>query len=821
SLRSLRQRPAFTLTVIGILAFGIGATTTVWSVVDAVLLRALPYPDAERLVVFEQGSHPWPFYEALAQTRSFESLAGAWFGETADLTGHGKPLQLASTAVTPGFLELFGARAIEGRLLRDEDYLPGGKNVLISAGLWQRQWGRDRELIGDSILLDGEPHTVVGVLEPGFRDPEGLAREPVDVWRPLDESAHPEMTSWNFRVLELVARLHPGISRSAADAEVEALNIALAEEHDARRSGDGSHRSSPLVSLHQATVGRVSGSLWILLGAVGFLLVIACVNVANLSLARGGERRRELALRSALGAGRQRLVRQMMVESSILAVAGGVLGVVLAYGGVALLDLLRPGGFPRFAEVAIDPRVLGFALGLSLATGVVFGLLPALRASRTDLRDTLAEGAASTTASGGRLRARGALVVAEVALAVVLVFGAGLLFHSLVRMVSNEPGFDPDGLLRIRLRLAGGFLASGDPAELNRSDRARELIEAAQRVPGVEAASATWVLPFDYYGSSRCCWASELRLTADSEAIDAYFHPVTPEYFEVLGARLLRGRELDWTDGLPLFGEPLLQVPADAAGPALPTPVVLNRSLAELLEAEGLEGDPLGARLLMGTGPQYRIFEVVGLVDDLRQYGFQIEPSPTAYLPYGRDGRQIPYLSLAVRTSLPLTEALANDLRKALWSVAPDLPVPEITTFRQQMSRSVAEPRFLTTILGTFAGLSLLLAAAGLYGSLLYSVGQRRREMGIRLALGARSADLQRLVLGQGLGLTLLGLALGSAGALAAARVLESQVYGITPRDPTTLAATAGALFLAALAACWLPSRRAARTDPLTTLRAE
>ncbi|MCG8457689.1 MAG: ABC transporter permease, partial [Holophagales bacterium] len=695
SLRSLRQRPAFTLTVIGILAFGIGATTTVWSVVDAVLLRALPYPDAERLVIFEQGSHPWKFYEALGETRSFESVAGAWFGETADLTGHGKPLQLASAAVTPGFLELFSARAARGRLFRDDDYVPGGRNVLISAGLWQRQWGNDPELIGGSILLDGEPHTVVGVLEPGFRDPEGLARKPVDVWRPLDEGSHPKLSSWYFQVLDLAARLRPGISRAAADAEVEALNVALAEEHDARRRRDGSHRSSPLASLHQATVGRVSQNLWILLGAVGFLLVIACVNVANLTLARGAERRREMALRSALGAGRHRLVRQLMVESSLLAVAGGVLGVVLAYGGVALLDQMRPGGFPRFAEVAIDPRVLAFALGLSLATGTFFGLFPALRASRSDLRDALAEGASSATPSGGRLRARAILVVAEVALAVVLLFGAGLLFHSLVNRISNDPGFEPDGLLRVRLRLSGGIVSSGDPAHGQRGELVRELVEAAQRVPGVVAASATWILPFDYFGSSRCCWNSGLRLEPESEAIEAYFHPVTPGYFEALGARLLRGRELDWADGMPLLGEPEVTDAAAPGEPEIPSPVVVNRTLAKILEAESGDGDLLGQQLLMGSGP-YEVFEVVGLVDDLRQYGFDAEPSPTAYLPYGKFGKGIPHLSLAIRTDLPLTGGLAEDLRQAMWQVAPNLPIPEITTLRHQMSRSVAEPRFLT-----------------------------------------------------------------------------------------------------------------------------
>ena len=793
--RGLRRRPGFALSVVALLALGIGATTTVWSVVDGVLLRDLPYPAVDRLTSVTEGSHSGPFLDAIeGRIDAFDAVAAAWSEERVDLTGSGTPRNLSAVYVSQDFFDVFGAEPSTGRLFEANDFAPGERPVVLSPALWRQHWGGDPTVLGSTLVLDGEAHRVVGILSPDFVPPEAMVGTGVDLWRPLPAD-HPWLAEWGFHVLQVVGRLRPGVTQEQAQHQMTALEDQLAAAHPQRRLKDGTPYRSPLTSLQHATVGDVRQHLVMLLGAVGLLLLVGLVNVANLSLARGADRQREMALRVALGAGRRRLARPLLLESSMLAVAGGGLGLTLAVAGLRLLDHFRPAGFPRFGEVAVDPRVAVFGLTLSLVTGLLFGLWPVLQASRAEVAPSLGDGRRGGTAGPRRQRLRGTLVVAEVALSVILLFGAGLLFNSLLARLQNDPGFEPDDLVKIELQL-------GERAydETTRGVFVDHLLERLEAIPGIESTTASWMLPFDYFGGTRCCWRTPLATGPDVEGQGVRIHPVTPGYFETLGAPLIRGRGID-------AGDAELDTP----------PIVLNRVSAELLLGTS---DPIGQHVFMGRR-QPRSFEVVGVVGQIRQYGYEAQDEPMAYIPYGRFGVDDPGLVVALRSEIDFGAELAETLRQTIWQLDPDLPISEIVALPTQMGRSLTEPRFYTLLLTTFALLSLVLAAAGLYGTLVYTVGQRRRELGIRLALGARRGDLQRLVVGEGLTLTTVGLLLGGLGALALGPLLEHLVYGVGFHDPSTLASTALLLLAVATLASWIPGRRAARTNPLETLRSE
>ena len=792
--RTLRKKPVFAVSAVLILATGIGATTSIFSIVDTVLLRRLPYPQPGELVVFTEGAHSFPNFDAWTTFESFRLVGAAW-DDRVDLTGDGSPEQIFAARVSPDFFAIFAAETSLGRLFVREEHIGEPRVVVLGYGLWQRRWGGDPSLVGSTILIDGSPMTVVGVLSPAFTPPEHLTGARVDAWLPLDMKNPERMASEGLHVLSVAGRLADGVSIEAAQAQMDAYIRARAvESPDYFLREDGSYRDIPLLPLREATVERVSQTLYVLLGAVVLMLLIACANVANLFLARGTERGREIALRGALGASRGRIFSQLLTETVFLAVIGGLVGVIVAYVGVGLFAATSPGNIPRLQAVAVDLRVLVFAFLISVTTGVVFGCLPALQAARADVNEMLKDGAANVTTGRKGRRTRGTLVVAEVALALVLLTGAGLLFRSFVEIIGVDPGFETEDLVTVSLQLGPTYTDS------ERVQFVSALRERLAALPGAEAVGGGWTIPFVVHGNSRCCWRTSIRdaaAPADAERVETMAHPVTADYFATLGVALAEGREFVASDG-------------SSGGAA---PVVLNGVIAQRLYPEGRV---VGRTVMLYDVPM----TVIGVVEGVHHYGLNQRIEPTVYVPYDRYGGEFGSVNLAVR-SRGATDAVAAGIREAVWSLDRNLPIQEIVTMRQRVATSLNTQRFLAGLLAAFAAVALLLACGGIYGSMLYSVGQRQREMGIRLALGAAGTTVIRLILAHGALLTGLGLALGIAGAMALSRVMQNFVWGIEATDPLTFAGVTLLLAAAALSACFFPAWKAARTDPLDTLRSE
>jgi len=807
ALRSLRRAPGFAATAVLTVGLGLGATATIFSVVDAVLLRPLPYPDSDRMVRVLKGNSAVPIPDYLDWrdgTMSFDTWAAAW-DVSVDLTGAGDPERLEAATVTRHLLPLLGAPLATGRLLTESDFDPGAPRVaVISHALWRRRWASDPGLIGATISLSGEPVEVVGVLGREFRGPEALELDDVEIFIPLDRAA-PEYRARNYYILAVVARLAPGAALASARAELATLEAALAEAHPdhykPREDGEPIIRATPLKA---ATVGDTGTTLYMFLGAVGFMLVIACANIANLLLARGTVREREMAVRRALGAGRRRIVRQLLTESLLMSLLGGALGTGMALLGVEVFRMVNPGGIPRLAEVSVDLRVLGFALGLATLTGVAFGIFPALSSSRADGGGVLREAGGRSTAGATRSRMRSALVVVEVSLALVLLAGAGLLFNSFVRLRHVETGFRPERVLTAQLHLDAAYEGQ---------DRVRfteTLLQRLGSVPGVKAVGASWRLPFD---RGRCCWRSSAWADAGRDTIGPYIHPVTAGYFESLGIGLLEGRTFSrsdrWSEGLLWHSEP-----EQLAGLERPIPVIINRGMAQRIWPDRSALDE-SLHLVSFRGAEAR---VVGVVNDVRHWSLDSELDAHVYVPFTAFAAEIGLLDVAVRHEMPRGE-LTDRIRESVAALNANLPLGRIATMEARIARSIATPRFYTILLTTFAAIAFLLAAAGIYGSMLYTVEQRQQEMGIRIALGARPDHVVRMVLGHGMLLAGLGTILGVSVALVASRALESLLFGIGAQDLTTFFAAAAGLFLIATAACYVPARRAARTDPVETLR--
>lgn len=790
-LRALRRQPGFTLAAILILGVGIGATTTIYSVVDTVVLRQMPYPGAGRLLHFRNGSHSFPSFRAWRALTSFESVVAVRQRET-DLTGDRLPERLPSVAVSEDFFRVFGAAPHLGRLFNAADFPGDGTIAVLGFGAWMQTWGGDASILGSTITLDGRPHVVVGVMSPRFVAPAVMTGSRVDVWLPLDdggERAH----SHGSQVLGIAGRLAPGIDVDTAQAEVDAQRAAAAAEfpryYELRAGGI---RPVPLVPLREATVGRVGRTLYLLLGAVGLMLLIACANVAGLSLARGTARAREIALRLALGAGRRRLAGLVLTESLLLSVGGGVLGLALALGGVEAFKAFNPGGVPRVEHLQVDVRILAASLVLTVATGLLFGWLPAWQTSRSTAAGMLKGGPNATTGRGGR-RTRDLLVAVELALALVLCTSAGLLLRSLSTLTHVDLGFRTESLSVLQLSL------DNHPEEV-RPRFVVSLLDAIRSRPGTSAVAAGWTAPFRYTGGSRCCWGAPLQgdpaLAPDTGGHAAIVHAVTDEYFATLEAPLASGRGF---------------TPADAR--ADDPGIILNRAAARLLF--GRE-DVIGREVTLAD----RRHRLIGIVEGIRHWGQNQEIEPTAYVTFAQYGGQESDINVIVRTSLP-PAAVSGPLREVVRQLDPRLPVGDLVAMDDWVSRSVATPRFLALLFGSFAAVALLIAAGGLYGSMLYTVGQRRREMGIRLALGAGSPTVMRLILGQGVRVTAIGVAGGLAAALAVMPLMTSLIWGVEPTDPVTLVGVAAVLAAAALVACALPAWRASRTNPLDTLRAD
>jgi len=796
ALRSARREPGFWAVTVLILGLGIGATTAIFSVVDGVLLKSLPYDEPAQLVYFDGGSFQMPRVADFAEhTTSFAMLTGVFETEM-DWTGGDRPLQLNAALVLPGYLQLFDARLAVGRLLLEDDFQGAPHRAVLSWGAWQRLFGGDPGVVGRSLTLDGNPAQVVGVLDAGFTSPAGLTGRERDVFIAMDPHWEWLQRSYLF-VVDVYGRLRDGGRVGAAQSELDAALARLADVHpELHRNQAGNLRPVTVLSLQTALIGDVRGPIQLLLGAVGLLLLIACANVANLLLARGTERHHELAVRSAIGAGRVRIVTKVLTESLVFALAGGLFGIVVAIAGVRAFEMWNPGGIPLIERVAVDARVLAFALGVSLLTGVLFGTAPALQGARLNVSAMLKEGGrAGEGRDRGRLRR--SLVVVEIAMALVLLAGAGLLFNSFLRLTSVRPGFDAAHLAGVELRL-------GDDRydEQARVQFVRRLLPRIEGIPGVQAAAVSMSVPFQYYGGSRTGWGQSRYVNDAGVEIEQFtvIQPVTPGFFAAIGAEL-RGDDL-----------------SSSAADEFPIPVVLSQSLADRLFDDR---DPIG-RVFQGLQQQGGLQElrVVGVVSGLRHWGLDQGDEPMLYVSWERWGADTFMTALVVRTAGDPAMVLPA-LRDAIWELDPHMPLPNVFAISQRMAQSVATPKFYSSLVISFAALALLLAAGGIYGAVLYTVGRRRRELAVRAALGADGRRLLRLILWQSARVTAVGLAIGIGGALAATRALQGLLFGVSATDLTTLAAVAVLMGAVALGASLVPAWRAARANPVEAMQAE
>jgi putative ABC transport system permease protein len=797
AFRGLARSPGFTTAAVVTLALGIGANCTIFSVVDGVLLRPLPYPEPERLVLLWERHNQlpemmvsWPDYlDWKERNRVFEDLAVYNRYENVTLTGEGDPELLAAGRITGNLLRILGTRPALGRGFLPEEDRPGAERVaILGHALWQRRFAGDPGILGRTVVLDGRPHAVVGVMPPGHDFPRGN-----EIYLPLGAHVDERMLDrGNHPGLVGLGRLRPGVLLEAARADMDRVARALEAEHPLTNEGVGAQ----VFPLREMVVGEVRPVLLVLLGSVGFVLLIACANVANLLLARGARRRQEIAVRTALGAARPRLVRQLLTESCVLALAGGAAGTLLAFWGVDLLRGLAADRIPRITSVSVDGRVLLFTLTLSLLTGILFGAVPALQVSGAEPGALLRQGGAGP---GGatRQRLRGALVVTQVALTLVLLVGAGLLARSFAKLQAVDPGFAAGGLMAARLTLP----ATRYPDDASLVGFCREAVARLGRLPGVAGAAAGSPAPF-----SRSGWQTGITIEGmpapearDQPLVDAMV--ATPGYFRTMAIPMLRGREFTERDQAPS-----------------PRVIVVNRAFARRFF--GAE-EAIGRRVLIGApGDPGPWMEIVGVAGDVRRQDLQVVPRPMMHLPYAQAPGELRRLSLLIRTGLD-PEAAAPAIRGVLRALDPDLPLHYLTPMTVLIGESVAPRRLTVLLLAFLAALALGIACLGIGAIMAFSVAQRTREFGIRMALGARRSDVLRMVVWQGLRLTTGGLALGLAGSLGLSRLLSGLLFGVTPTDPATYAVVATLLALVSLAACWIPARRATRVDPAVALRYE
>ena len=798
AVRQLLKNPGFTAAAVLTLALGIGANTAIFSVVNAVLLRPLPYEEPDRLVhvhsVSEHGPatvSPPDFVDFREQSRSFEALA-AFHRRSFTISGDAPAERVAGARVSADFFRVLGVQPERGRWLApDDEVLDRHRVVVVSQAFWQRRLGGDPAVLGRDLRVDGEPYMIVGVAPGGFDyEPEA------QLWVPLAFTTEDLTTQRGAHYLQVIGRLRPGATVERAKVEMEGIAARLADQYPDTNTGYG----AGVVPLRGFLVGDVRPALLALLGAVGFLLLIACVNVANLLLARGVSRDQELAVRTALGAGRGRLVRGLVTESVALGLLGGGAGLLVGIWGVSLVRTLRSAEIPRVEHVTVDGSVLAFTFGIALATGLLFGILPALQAtSRIDVTEKLKTAGRGVPGDAAGRRTRNSLVVAEIALALVLVAGAGLLLKSFVRLARVDPGFDPENVVTFNLVLPEARYAEADDAEAFFAT----LLEEIETLPGVEAAGAVFGLPLtDFYYGISVNSVDGVRPASPEEEKVVQVRVVTPNYFQAMRIPLLRGRP-----------------PEERDRHGATSVAVVNESAARLLWPGQ---DPLGHEVLLGTGfglDRGRAGgTVIGVVRDVKHFGLGRESAAEVYLVH----RQFPvdFMNVVVRSSSD-PRALLGAIQRRLAALDPEVPMSRVRTMEEWVARSVAEPRLYTLLLGVFAAIAIALAAVGIYGVMAYAVAQRTREIGIRMALGARRDDVLRRVVGQGLTLALTGTAIGLAGAWGATRAIAGLLYGVRPTDAATLGTVAALLIAVALMACYLPARRAMSVDPMEALRYE
>jgi predicted permease len=800
-IRGLFKHPGFTAIVVITLALGIGASTAIFSIVNSVLLRRLPYRNADRIVAIQEHdpdgkrgqSTAANFLDWRAQNTVFEHLAAIKQTTTnLALSDHAERLELAQT--NANFFDVFGITPQYGRLFLPQDEQAGHDPVVVlSHALWQRRFGSDPSLVGRPITLDGRNYTVVGIASPGFQYPDKT-----EVWLPPlrlvpELYSNQDVTqSRRMGYLTVVASLKPGVSVQQAAGEMETITARLRQQYP----DSNNRRFNRVVALQEHLVGDTNKLLWLLLGAVTFVLLIGCANVANLLLASGASRHKEMAIRTALGASRARVVRQLFTESTILALAGGTVGLFIAYWGLAAITKLLPADFPRLSEIHMDLRVLGFTFAASMLTGIVFGLAPALQISRSDVQEAIRETGRGTSGSRRQSRFRQALIVVQVALSVVLLAGAGLLFRSFLQLQSVNTGFVSQQVLTARLTPSGtNYVNDADYAKFYNG-----VIEKVGAVPGVQDVGLINTLPL-YKGPTSGFRVEGRPVTTPDKWPSVNYRVVSSNYFRAMGIPVLQGRAY-----------------TDRDDENAPFVMIVNE---QLVREEFPDENPIGKRITFGgTGAdgQPRWFEIVGVVANVRSLELREEPTPELYFSARQD--LWPAMSLVVRSTVE-PASLSASVRQAVNEVDRTVPVADVKTMDHIVSESITQPRFNLFLLGLFGAVAMVLSAAGIYGVTAYTVTQRTHELGIRIALGAQVSDVLKMILGQGMAVIGVGLVAGLAAAFALMRLLRSLLFGVGENDPFTFVAITVVLVLVALIACYIPARRATKVDPLVALRAE
>jgi len=796
AVRMLRKNWSLTAIVIVVLALGIGANTAIFSVVNAALLRPLPYTDPDKLVRLSEDSPNVPqmsisypnFLDWREQNKVFSGIAAMQF-RSLNLTGVDEPERLAGRGVSAEFFDVLGVKPALGRSFSASEDRPGATPVcIISHGLWQRRFGSDAALINRQVSLSGTSYTVVGVLPESY-----VFGTPTDVFVPIGLRADEMKERGSHPGIYAIARLKPGVTIETARAELIAMAVRIGEQYGMKGN------SATLTPLREVFIGDIRVTLLILLGAVGFVLAIACANVANLLLARAATRNKEMAIRTALGAGRFRLIRQLLTESMLLALVGGVSGLLLALWGIDMLRSASADSLPSTAVIKLDGRVLIFTLGVSLLTGIIFGLAPALGAAQTDLQDTLKEGGRSST-GGRRHWLRSTLVVTEVALSLVLLVGAGLLIKSFIRILDTDPGFKPQNLLTMQLALSAKKDEGGKVLNFF-----NDLNRRVAGLPGVEAAAFSNGIPLGATADTSFAIVGRPKAEPGKQP-QTMLYITSPDYLQAMGIRLIKGR---------FFGAQDTQ--------KSPRVAVIDETFAR---QQFPNEEPLG-HYLAGDGKDNPDAEIVGVVVHVKHFGLDAveRVQPQLYVPFNQAPNDMlpflaPRMNLIVRTATdPLN--LTAAVRREVQALDPNQPVFNVSTMEKTIDESLGTQRLSMTLLAVLASLALILAAVGIYGVMSYTVSQRTHEIGIRLAVGAQPRDVFRLVLGHGMTLTLIGVVIGLMGAFGLTRLMTRRLFGVAPTDPTTFAGIAVLLIGVALVACYLPGRRATRVDPLVALRYE
>jgi putative ABC transport system permease protein len=796
--RMLLKKPGFTIAALLALALGIGANTAIFSVVNAVLLRSLPYKDPDRLIVpatvkpgdYDRGSVTYAdVLDWQKEEQVFESVA-AFQPRSVDLAGDGDPVRARSARVSDDYFRVMGSEPLLGRVFTPEEQQPNGPFVVVlSYGLWQRRLGGDPSILGQPMTVNGRPATVVGVMPKDSQWPDSI-----ELWLPLGFGSTPPDHAMrrDNQVYQSVARLKPGATVEQATAVIKTIASRVEQEHPDTRAGI----TGRAIPMREFIVGPdLRRALLVMLAAVGFVLLIACVNIANLLLARAATREREIAIRTALGAGRKRLVRQLLTESFLLSMAGGVAGLLLALWGIDVLKAAAPDAIPRLAEASIDRGVLAFVIAISLVTAFAFGLLPALQASNPDLTQSLKDGGRGATAGARGQRTRNLLVITEVALSLVLLVGAGLMIRSFFRLQQVDPGFNVDNL--VTLDLTAPRARYEKPTDV--SDFFQKVVARLESMPGAQSAAASSALPLGGGGLylGRAFLNEGGAPPPGGPEYDGQWNVISPDYFKTLGVRLLAGRDFTARDT------------------ARSTPVtIINETMARAMFGDS---DPLGKRIKSWRDENV-LREIVGVVEDVRYFGRDDKLQPLVYVPHTQDSWSS--MTIAIR-SAGNPASLAGAIREQVSAVDKDIAVANVQSMQRILEDSVAPRRLNMLLLTIFAAVALILASVGIYGVLSYSIAQRTHEIGVRMALGAKSADVLRLVVGHGLKLALAGVAIGLALSFLLTQALKSLLFEVSATDPLTFAVIPLILTGVALLSSYAPARRALKVDPMIALRYE